>query len=259
MDPITILTTIGSVLTATGRLALQVSELVQIPEEVEAAANDISKCERKLGELINLRKKHASLLAQRPDDEQRIEDTIQETWEALGRAMPILERNKIELSSRRSRQISPPPSSKNPVAGLGKRVRWKVQDGSLYRIYEKEILQNQIEVRDQIGRLEQIVRFGPLEAVAEQARVEEGRRQESLDMDRAGGDVDSLGFLDRITVKEWSQLESSSSTGSLVTGRERVRPASIDAASTSSLTQEETESSLRGGIVADLMALGLDM
>lgn len=201
MDPVTILTTIGSVLTATGRLALQVSELVQIPEEVEAAANDISKCERKLGELIDLRKKHATLLAQRPDDEQRIEDTIQETWEALGRAMPILERNRIELSSHRSRQTSPPPSSKNPVAGLGKRVCWKVQDGSLYRIYEKEILQNQIEVRDQISRLEQIVRFGPLEAVAEQARVEEGRRQEAL-KNRVQGDVESLGCLDPVTVKE---------------------------------------------------------
>lgn len=169
--------------------------------------------------------------------------------------MPLLERNKIELSSRRSKQTSPPPSSKNPVAGLGKRVRWSIRDEGMYRIHEKAILRNQIEVRDQISRLEQIVRFGPLE----QARVDEVRRREVLDINRAGGDVNSLWFLDQITVKEWSQLESSSSTGSLVTGRERVRPASIDATSTSSLTHGETESSLPGGIVADLLALGLDM
>lgn len=259
MDPVTILATIGSVLASTGHLAVQISELVQTPEEVEAALSEITKCERKLGELIKLRKKHATLLAQRPDDEQRIEDTIQETWEALGRAMPLLERNKVELSSRRSKQTSPPPSSKNPVAGLGKRVRWRIQDEGMYRIHEKAILRNQIEVRDQISRLEQIVRFGPLEAAVEQARVEEVRRQQVLDINRAGGDVNSLEFLDRITVKEWSQLESSSSTGSLVTGSELVRPASIGATTTSSLTRGETESSFHGGIVADLVALGLDM
>lgn len=202
MDPVTILATIGSVLASTGRLAVKIFELVQTPEEVEAALSEINKCERKLGELIKLRKKHATLLAQRPDDEQRIENTIQETWEALGRAMPLLERNKVELSSRRSRQTSPPPSSKNPVAGLGKRVRWIFQDEGMYRNHEKAILRNQIEVRDQISRLEQIVRFGPLEAAVDQARFEAGRRQEAVNKDRAQGDAKSLGCLDPVTVKE---------------------------------------------------------
>lgn len=63
-------------------------------------------------------------------------------------------------------------------------------------------LRNQIEVRDQISRLEQIVRFGPLEAAVEQARFEEGRRQEAVNKDRAQGDAKSLGRLDPVTVKE---------------------------------------------------------
>ncbi|KAK1829525.1 hypothetical protein QBC39DRAFT_373643 [Podospora conica] len=199
-----IVSAVGAALVATGRAAVHVTDLVQTPEEVEAASIEITKCEKKLGELIDLRKKHAVLLAQRPDVERSIETTIQETWEALGRAMPILERNKIKPStrSRGSGTSRPLPSSNNPVVGLGKRFRWKMLDRGTYGIQEKAILRNQIEVRDQISRLEQIVRFGPLEAVAEQARVEEQRRREEFDAARAEEDVKGLGHLDPVTVKE---------------------------------------------------------
>ncbi|KAK3363932.1 hypothetical protein B0T25DRAFT_528781 [Lasiosphaeria hispida] len=252
-EPVAIVSAVGGVIAAAGRAVLHAADLVQTPEEVEAAAIEITKCQKKLGELISLRKKHAALLAQRPNDERSIEATIKETWEALGRAMPILERNKIKPSSRRS-GTSGPPSSRNPASGFGKRLRWKVTDRNLYSIHEKAILRNQIEVRDQISRLEHIVRFGPFEAVAEQARVEERRRQDELDRARAEEDVKGLGYLDPVTVKELPPL---SSTESLMSGTEHAK-SSVGSVSSAKPGQNSQKSSLISGVVADLMALGVD-
>lgn len=213
MDPVTILATIGSVLASTGRLAVQISELVQTPEEVEAALSEITKCERKLGELINLRKKHATLLAQRPDDEQRIENTIQETWEALGRAMPLLERNKVELSSRRSKQTSPPPSSKNPVAGLGKRVRWIFQDEGMYRNHEKAICGTRLKCATRSAVLSKLCDSGPWRRLLSKrgSKRDVGRKRSTRierkeTRNRWGVSIRSLSR---------SRLQSLSSTGSL--------------------------------------------
>ncbi|KAK0617575.1 hypothetical protein B0T14DRAFT_498564 [Immersiella caudata] len=252
-EPIAIVSAVGGVLGAAGRAVLHAADLVQTPEEVEAAAIEITKCQKQLGELIDLRKRHAALLAQRPNDERSIEATIKETWEALGRAMPILERNKIKPSSRRA-GASGSSSSRNPASGFSKRLRWKVQDRNLYGIHEKAILRNQIEVRDQISRLEHIVRFGPLEAVAEQARVEERRRQEELEGARAEQDVKGLGCLDLVSVKGLPPL---SSTESLMSGTEHAK-SSVSSVSYVKPDRDDRESSLISGVVADLMALGVD-
>ncbi|KAK5654476.1 hypothetical protein OQA88_7104 [Cercophora sp. LCS_1] len=251
-EPIAIVSAVGGVIGAASRAVLHAADLLQTPEEVEAAAIEITKCQKKLGELIDLRKKHAAVLAQRPDDERSIEATIKETWEALARAMPILERNKIKSSSRRSGTAGA-GSSKNPTSGFGKRFRWKVNDRNLYSIHEKAILRNQIEVRDQISRLEQIVRFGPLEAVAEQARAEERRRQEELDTVRAEQDVKGLGYLDPVTVKELPRLNS---TDSLMSGTEHAK-SPVNSVTSAKTAQDQHGTGLISGVVADLMALGV--
>ncbi|KAK1758163.1 hypothetical protein QBC47DRAFT_317356, partial [Echria macrotheca] len=159
-EPVTILSALGGALGATSRAVLHVADLVQTPEEVDAAAAEITKCQQKLDELMDLRRRHAALLAARPDDERSIEVTIKETWEALGRAMPILERNRISYHfggggygnfGKGGRGYV--ASTKNPAARLGRRLRWKICDRNMWSIHEKAILRNQIEVRDQIVRL----------------------------------------------------------------------------------------------------------
>ncbi|KAK4186985.1 hypothetical protein QBC35DRAFT_499787 [Podospora australis] len=175
---------VGAVIGA-GRAVFHVADLVQAPEEVDSATVDIYACERKLGELIELRKKHSALLDQRPDDLAAIETTISTAWRDLQKAKPILERNRIDEIRFSASRIS-------------RRIRWKVVDRNSYRLHEKTVLRNHIEVRDQINRLEQIVRLVPLEMLAEKSKEAERRQKDEFDARQASRDAKALSFLDPV-------------------------------------------------------------
>lgn len=86
----------------------------------------------------------------------------------------------------------------NPTVGFGRRIRRKMADRNLYQIHEKTILRNDIEVRDQITRLEQIMRLSPLEKLAERTRDEERRLRAEQDRAREDRDTHDLVLLDSV-------------------------------------------------------------
>ncbi|KAK0671436.1 hypothetical protein QBC41DRAFT_186317, partial [Cercophora samala] len=172
----------------TTRSIRHVVDLVQTPDEVQAAKQEIDDCQRKLGELIELRKKHDALLSRRPTELAAIETAISKAWVDLQKAKPILERNTIE--QQRVEGAS--------VRRITRRIRWKVSDRNAYQFHERTILRNQIEVRDQISKLESMVRLEPLEKLAERSAEEEKRLKEEWEARQAMRDVKGLTFLDPV-------------------------------------------------------------
>ncbi|KAK0639004.1 hypothetical protein B0T16DRAFT_462717 [Cercophora newfieldiana] len=175
-EPLAIVSAITGALHTITRTALHVTDLVQTPSEVSAATSDLHACQKKLADLLALRKQHEALLATRPADAAAIDATITTTWTDLQRAKPILERNKITSSGQ----------------SFGRRLRWKMADRSQYQILEKAILRNHVDVRDQIGRLESIVRLSPLEKFAVREEEEKRRRQEEVERERDTRDIKGL-------------------------------------------------------------------
>jgi len=196
--------TVGT-LTAAARTALHVVDFVQTPAQVEEAAAEIYACQKKLGELIELRKKHAALLAASPADEAVIEGTIATAWNDLKKAKRVLEPNRIVkeqvLSSAAAShgETQTQTCKKSPV-GFGRRFRWKVAGRTGYRPHARAIQRNHTEVRDQINRLEQMVRLGPLEALARRTKDEEQRRQEEMERARDERDMKGLEYLEPVVV-----------------------------------------------------------
>ncbi|KAK4171654.1 hypothetical protein QBC36DRAFT_339560 [Triangularia setosa] len=185
-DPITV--AVGAAIGVTVRSIRHIADVVQTPEEVESATADIYACQRKLGELIELRKKHDALLSRRPAELAAIEITISTTWHDLQKAKPILERNMIEQQR----------VGRASISRITRRIRWKVSDRNIYQFHEKTILRNQIEVRDQISKLDQMVRLEPLEKLVERSREEEKRLMEEREARQASRDVKGLAFLDPV-------------------------------------------------------------
>ena len=278
------------ILNTAGRTALLVVDLVQTPAEVEAATAEIQACHKKLGELMELRKQHAALLAESPADEAVIEATIATAWRDLTGAKRVLEPNRIikgqAASSTTSVGGSGTQREKRKLA-LGRRIRWKFVGRGGYRAHEQAIRRNHTEVRDQINRLEQIVRLGPLEALARRTKDEEQRRQVEMERARDERDIKGLGYLEPVVVvqevMQSVEAEDAVSRGSSFSFSERgddvldvaaLRPGDVSTGSSrvssgSTLqslvlpsplpeSADNRSSGLITGLMADLLALGAD-
>ncbi|KAK4194041.1 hypothetical protein QBC40DRAFT_160937, partial [Triangularia verruculosa] len=176
----------GAIIGMAGRSLRHISALVQTPEQLDSAKRDIDACQKKLGELIELRKKHDEFLSYHPKELAAIEDTISTAWSDLQKAKPILERNIMDQQRVEGASIS----------RITRRIRWKVSDRDIYQLHEKTILRNQIEVREQISKLEHMVRLEPvLEKLEESSRESQQRLKEERYKTQENRDLKGLALL----------------------------------------------------------------
>ena len=181
-EPLSALSALTGVVASAARGVLQVTDLVQVPDEVTSSTAFLRASEKHLGELIALQKENRDLLSKRPTDAMAVEQTIAQAWSQLQSAKPVLERCGFNAGG--------------ATTSLGRRLRWKFYDRSHYRLIEMAVQRNDADVRDQIKRLQQMVYFSPLETLAETAREEERRRRRQLEDIRARRELEAFGFLD---------------------------------------------------------------
>jgi hypothetical protein len=165
---------------------------LQVPEEVASSVAAMRACEKNLGTLIALSKEHGDLLVKRPVDAAAVEHTIERAWADLQAVKPVLERcGHNPLSSKTS---------------LQRRLRWKFIDQKKYHLMAAAVSRNDVDVRDHIKKLEQMVYFNPLEKLAETAKEEDRRRRMVIDQVRARKEIDGFGFLDPVGSSTMSQI-----------------------------------------------------
>jgi hypothetical protein len=178
-EPLSLLSTALGVV---GGAALHAADLLQVPEEVDSSVAAMRACEKNLGALIELSKEHRDLLVKRLSDDAAIQETIAKAWADLQKVKPVLERcGHSPLSDK---------------TNLRRRLRWKFLDQKKYQLLALSVSRNDVTVRDDIKKLEQMVYFNPLEKLAETAREEDRRRRKEIDQIKARKEIVGFGSLD---------------------------------------------------------------
>jgi hypothetical protein len=194
-EPVTILST---ALTVVGGAVLHAIDVLQVPDEVASSVAAMRACEKNLGTLIALSKEHGDLLVKRPVDAASVEHTIERAWADLQAVKPVLERcGQNALSTKTT---------------LKRRLQWKFMDQKKYHLLAAAVSRNDVDVRDHIKKLEQMVYFNPLEKLAETAKEEDRRRRMEIDQVKARREIDGFGFLDPVGSPAMAQIPGQIST-----------------------------------------------
>ncbi|KAK4199555.1 hypothetical protein QBC40DRAFT_265753 [Triangularia verruculosa] len=122
--------------------------LKRAPEEAEIATRGIQFCQKKVNELIKLRNRHLSLLEQDLDHLDALDAAINEAFAAHETAMPAVERNRTREN--RVEKCSP--------RRIFHPIRWAIMDHRTCNMRLGEVNRTNVEVENQIRRLQDTVR-----------------------------------------------------------------------------------------------------